>query len=100
MYDKEGFLIDLNTWDNNIATAIATKENIQLNEQHWELIQLARDYYQAFDISPEMRPFVKWVAKHCGKDKGRSLYLLTLFPDSPAKIISKIAGLPKPANCI
>ena len=35
-----------------------------------------------------------------GKEKGSSMYLLQLFPGSPAKIGSKIAGLPKPDNCL
>ena len=28
------------------------------------------------------------------------MYLLKLFPGSPAKLASKIAGLPKPDNCL
>ena len=35
-----------------------------------------------------------------GADKGRSISLLSLFPGSPAKLGSKIAGLPKPDNCL
>lgn len=100
MFDKEGFLVDLQSWQESIAEAIAADEGINLSAEHWQLIYLARDYYQQFDISPEMRPLVKWVAQHLGKEKGKSLYLLSLFPNSPAKLISKIAGLPKPPNCI
>lgn len=100
MYDKEGFLLNLHDWNAAIAEQIAEQESITLSEAHWQLIQLARDYYQQFDISPEMRPFIKWVRQHLGDDKGKSLYLLTLFPGSPAKLISKIAGLPKPPNCL
>jgi tRNA 2-thiouridine synthesizing protein E len=40
------------------------------------------------------------VAEHCGFEKGRSIYLLRLFPGSPAKLVAKYAGLPKPKNCI
>ena len=47
-----------------------------------------------------MRALVKYVRLKLGPDKGRSIYLLKLFPGSPAKIGSKIAGLPKPANCL
>jgi tRNA 2-thiouridine synthesizing protein E len=34
-----------------------------------------------------------------GPDKGRSVYLLTLFPGNPALLGAKIAGLPRPENC-
>ena len=47
-----------------------------------------------------MRALVKYVRLRLGDDKGRSIYLLRLFPGSPAKIGSRIAGLPKPANCL
>lgn len=100
MFDQEGFLTELSLWSPAIAETIAAEEHIDLTEAHWELITLAQQYHQQFDISPEMRPFVKWVGQHLGADKGKSLYLLSLFPGSPAKLISKIAGLPKPPNCI
>ena len=99
-FDAEGFLRDILQWDRDLALQIATAENITLSAEHWELIESARAYHQQFDISPEMRPFVKWVKQQLGEDKGRSIHLLSLFPQSPAKLISKIAGLPKPPNCI
>lgn len=100
MFDEEGFLLDLSQWNEAIALQIAAQEGITLTPAHWELLHLARLYQAQFDISPEMRPLVKWVGQHLGADKGKSLYLLSLFPNSPAKLISKIAGLPKPPNCI
>jgi tRNA 2-thiouridine synthesizing protein E len=47
-----------------------------------------------------MRVLVKLVARELGREKGNSLYLLRLFPDSPAKLAAKIAGLPRPTNCL
>jgi tRNA 2-thiouridine synthesizing protein E len=47
-----------------------------------------------------MRILVKTVGEKLGPDKGQSLYLLKLFPGSPAKVAAKIAGLPKPTNCL
>jgi len=43
---------------------------------------------------------VKFCRLKLGADKGRSIYLMSLFPGSPAKLGSKIAGLPKPDNCL
>lgn len=99
-FDKLGFLRDLSDWSPQVAEQIAHSEGISLSEQHWELIALIRDYYRDYDSSPAMRPLVKYTAKKLGNDKGKSLYLLSLFPGSPAKICSKIAGLPKPDNCL
>lgn len=98
--DKEGYLKNLDDWSETIATAIAEQEGIRLSEAHWDVIKLLQQFYQEFDLSPAMRALVKYTGKHLGKDKGNSIYLMSLFPPSPAKIASKIAGLPRPANCL
>lgn len=98
--DKEGFLIHLSDWDHQVAELLAANEGIELDQRHWQLIHLIRQFYQQFELSPAMRPLVKYIALELGKDKGNSLYLLQLFPGSPAKLAAKIAGLPKPDNCL
>ena len=100
LLDKEGYLLNLNDWDEEIAHHLAILEDITLTDNHWEIIYLLRDFYQEFQVSPAMRPLVKAISKKLGKDKGKSIYLMTLFPGSPAKLIAKLAGLPKPENCI
>jgi tRNA 2-thiouridine synthesizing protein E len=98
--DKEGYLRNLDDWSEEIAECIAQEESIHLTEDHWAVIHLLREFYHTFDVSPAMRPLVKYVGIHLGKEKANSIYLLTLFPPSPARISSKIAGLPRPANCL
>ena len=99
-FDKEGFLRRLSDWQPDVAEQIAAAENLELTPAHWEVLQLLRDYYQEYDASPAMRPLVKYCALKLGPEKGRSIYLMSLFPGSPAKLGSKIAGLPKPDNCL
>ena len=99
-FDKEGFLRQLSQWNPAVAEQISNTEGINLEKSHWEVISLLRDYYQEFDSSPAMRPLIKYCAQKLGNEKGKSIYLLSLFPGSPAKIGSKIAGLPKPDNCL
>ena len=98
--DKDGYLKNLDDWSNDIAAIIARQENIELSDAHWEIIILLRQFYQDYELSPAMRALVKYVGKQLGKEKGNSIYLLTLFPPSPAKVASKIAGLPRPVNCL
>jgi len=99
-FDSEGFLRNLTDWTPEVARQIATTEDIALTPAHWEVIELLREYYREYDSSPAMRPLVKYCGLKLGTDKGRSIYLMSLFPGSPAKIGSKIAGLPKPDNCL
>jgi tRNA 2-thiouridine synthesizing protein E len=98
--DNDGHLIDLKTWNAGVAEALAKQENIVLTTEHWDLIYVLQDFYREFEISPAMRALVKYTEKKLGADKGRSVYLLQLFPPSPARIASKIAGLPRPTNCL
>jgi tRNA 2-thiouridine synthesizing protein E len=99
-FDKDGFLTDLTQWSKAVGEMIASKEDLILTDEHWELIHLARKYYDTFSLSPEMRPFIRWLKQQLPEKNISSMYLLQYFPDSPAKLISKIAGLPKPTNCL
>jgi tRNA 2-thiouridine synthesizing protein E len=98
--DKEGFLKNLTDWNEATAQALAEQDNIELTPSHWEIITLVRKFYQQFELSPAMRALVKFTKQELGTDKGNSIYLLKLFPGSPARYCSKIAGLPKPDNCL
>lgn len=100
LLDEEGYLLDLSCWTPDMANALAEKESLELTEAHWEIIYLLRDFYQNFEVSPAMRPLVKAVSRQLGEEKGKSIYLMKLFPGSPPKLAAKIAGLPKPANCL
>lgn len=98
--DKDGYLMNLDDWDGDIAEALASQEGITLTPAHLEIIWLLQEFYREFDLSPAMRALVKYTEKKLGAEKGRSIYLLELFPPSPARIASKIAGLPRPTNCL
>lgn len=98
--DLEGYLVNRNEWSPEVATALAKDEGIELTAAHWELIQVLRDFYAKYEMAPAMRAWVKAVKKSLGEEKGRSIYLMSLFPGSPAKRAAKIAGLPKPTNCL
>lgn len=98
--DDDGYLQNLHDWNEAIALQLAQQEALELDERHWEVLHLLRQFYQQYDLSPAMRPLVKYVAQQLGADKGKSIYLMQLFGASPAKMAAKIAGLPKPENCL
>jgi tRNA 2-thiouridine synthesizing protein E len=103
--DPEGYLVNLDEWSPEVAQALAEDEALELRDEHWELIELIRQFYAEFDHSPAMRPLVKYISLHLGKEKGRSIYLMQQLPPndktgSPPKRLARIAGLPKPDNCL
>lgn len=98
--DPEGYLVNLGDWTPGVAEALAAEEGRELTPAHWEVIEVLRDFYARYEMVPAMRPLVKAVGTALGADKGRSLYLMRLFPESPAKVAARLAGLPKPTNCL
>tara|TARA_B100001057_G_scaffold483945_1_gene561353 strand:+ start:1301 stop:1624 length:324 start_codon:yes stop_codon:yes gene_type:complete len=98
--DKEGFLIDLSDWNRVIAEQLANAEDIALSEAHWQIIDLLRGFYAQTDTAPAMRALVNLVKENVGIEQGSSVYLMGLFGGSPAKVAAKIAGLPRPTNCL
>ena len=98
--DREGYLVDLADWSEAVAEQLAASEGISLTDEHWALIRMIRAFYEQFEVSPAMRVLVKHTREQLGEEKGNSIYLLKLFPGSPAKLLAKIAGLPRPTNCL
>ncbi|MBA1265228.1 TusE/DsrC/DsvC family sulfur relay protein [Stutzerimonas stutzeri] len=98
--DQEGYLLDLSDWSEPVAQALAQAEGLDLQSEHWEILLLLREFHQQFQLSPATRPLIRYVALKLGPDKGNSLHLNRLFKGTPAKLAAKLAGLPKPSNCI
>lgn len=98
--DEEGYLENLSDWTPEIATALASADDIDLSEEHWGIINFLREYYEEYQIAPAVRVLTKAVGKKMGKDKGNSKYLYSLFPYGPGKQACKFAGLPKPTGCV
>ncbi|MBN1274172.1 MAG: TusE/DsrC/DsvC family sulfur relay protein [Candidatus Aminicenantes bacterium] len=93
--NEEGFLVNPDEWDKDIASALAmAEENIDnLTEDHWKVINYIREYYTEKKLAPMVR-------KVC-KNSGFPLkYIYELFPSGPAKGACKVAGLPKPDGCV
>lgn len=98
--DEEGYLQNLSDWDKEVATRMAREDGIELTENHWEVINFLREYYDEYKIAPAIRILTKAMAKKLGREKGNTRYLYRLFPEGPAKQACRYAGLPKPTGCV
>lgn len=91
--DGEGYLVNPNDWNKEVAQAIAAEIEVELNDQAWKALEFARKEFEENGEPPTLRR----VTKASGvptKDVYR------LFPKGPAGKIAKIAGLGKPTGCI
>ncbi len=98
--DEEGYLENLNDWEPDVASVMASMDDCELSDNHWEVINFLREYYNEYEIAPAVRILTKAIGKKLGKDKGNSKYLYQLYPNGPAKQACKYAGLPKPTGCV
>jgi len=98
--DAQGYLKSTAAWSEGLSPLLAAEEGIELTDAHWEVVHFVRAFYLEFNTSPAVRMLVKAMAKKYGEEKGNSRYLFRLFPKGPAKQVTKIAGLPKPAKCL
>ena len=58
--DDDGFLLDPDDWNEDVAIEIARSENLNLTEEHWRLIHLIRNYYFEYSTVPELRKILKY----------------------------------------
>lgn len=98
--DRQGYLKDIGNWSYGLATAMAAADDIDLTDEHWEVINFLREYYETYRVAPPVRILVRALRKALGEEKGNSRYLYRLFPLGPAKQACKYAGLPKPTGCV
>ena len=92
--DEDGFMMEPDQWNEEVAAALATTEGIeQLEDEHWKVMNYLRDYYLEFGVAPMIRKL--------GKETGFPLKkIYELFPSGPAKGACKLAGLAKPTGCV
>jgi len=93
--DANGYLTNVEDWNEDVAKAIAEHEGISLTDRHWDLLNYLRDeYINNGGNQPNTRNIVKamsekWDEKLAQKD------VYELFPKDPSKQGGRIAGLPE-----
>jgi tRNA 2-thiouridine synthesizing protein E len=91
--DGNGNLTDPNTWNEDVAKALAAKDGIELTQEHWDLLNYLRSEYFDNNEQPMERAINKGMSKIWDR-KVTSKDLYVLFPLAPSKQGNKIAGLP------
>lgn len=92
-FDEQGFMANVNDWNEDIANELAAEIGIELTPLHWEVINFCRDDYAAQGDAPTIRR----ITQESGVPT-KQLY--KLFPKGPAKKVAYVAGLKKPTGCI
>ncbi len=91
--DAEGFMTEYNEWDEEVGTALAAQIGIDMTDEHWQVIKFLRE-----DFAEEGQTATIRRVANVGGIPTKQLFML--FPKKPAKKMSYVAGLPKPAGCV
>ena len=91
--DGNGNLTDPQSWNEDVARALAAEDGIELAQEHWDVINYLRTEYTENNEQPMERAINKGMSKIWNR-KVTSKDLYELFPLAPSKQGNKIAGLP------
>jgi TusE/DsrC/DsvC family sulfur relay protein len=89
---SEGYLEDSAAWSDSIAEAVAAEEGISLAPEHYTVLRYLRNCHFA-----EEKISIRRI-NSSGVVSLKTFY--SLFPGAALRKASRIAGIPKPENCV
>ncbi|MYD43390.1 MAG: TusE/DsrC/DsvC family sulfur relay protein [Gammaproteobacteria bacterium] len=99
-FTEDGFLRCPQSWSSDLAQEVATTLEIELTDEHWQVIRGVRSFYMRTGKSLSMRPLIRVVRNEVDANLGSSLQLARLFGHRTSRNVAMISGLPKPSDCI
>ncbi len=94
--DEEGYLIDPDSWDEQVAEELSETENLHLAPEHWKVIRFMRRYYDEHRVAADARFVVRFMAEELGYGRKARNELFKLFPYGYVKQACKVAGMKRP----
>lgn len=95
--DAEGYLVNPEDWNEDIARELALEEGIELDEMYWPALDFIRKSYFEHSITPDVRHLISHLAAENQSSKRDAKKLVfELFPYGYAKQACKIAGMKRP----
>ncbi len=92
--DDEGYLINPDQWNDEVATELAKRADIALTDDHWNVINFMRAYYNENQIAADARHVIKHLSSSFGGDARNKLF--ELFPYGYVGQACKISGMKRP----
>ena len=90
---ENGYLVNANDWNEEIAAELFAEEGIEATEEHWDVVRYVRA--ETLDGNePNERGIMKAMGKKWGR-KVSSKEMYEMFPQMPSKQGLKIGGCPQ-----
>ncbi|WP_201618102.1 TusE/DsrC/DsvC family sulfur relay protein [Psychrobacter urativorans] len=99
--DQDGHLCDHTIWTPDVAQQLADTLDVNLSSEHLEVLQQVRIFFTKFNHAPATRPLIKWLQQTLPEQDISNQKLQQLFNTGlVARHVNRLAGLPKPPNCL
>ena len=98
--DQDGHLVDYTIWNHEVAQQLALSLDLELTDWHFEVLHAVRQFYQQFGHSPATRPLIKFLMKTISPEINNAVLQQRFNTGLVARHLSRLAGVPKPANCL
>lgn len=98
--DQDGHLVDYTIWNHEVAQTLAQSLELELSEWHFEILNAVRQFYAQFGHSPATRPLIKFLMKVVSPEINNAVLQEKFNTGLVARHLSRLAGIPKPANCL
>lgn len=98
--DQDGHLVDYTIWNEGVAQELARKLDLELTPWHFQILQAVRQFYHQFGHSPATRPLIKFLMKTVSSDINNAVLQEQFNTGLVARHLSRLAGIPKPPNCL
>ena len=99
--DQDGHLCHHTIWTPAIAQQLANTIDVTINTEHLDILQQVRAFFVKFNHAPATRPLIKWLQQTLPEHDISNQKLQQLFNTGlVARHVNRLAGLPKPPNCL
>jgi len=92
--DADGYLVEPAEWNEGVAEKLARELDIELDDDHWDVIRYMRSLYEEHQVAPDARHIIKHLdQRYPGAGRKR---LFELFPYGYPGQACKVAGMKRP----
>lgn len=95
--DQQGYLVDPEQWNEEVARELALESDLELREEHWQVLHFMRSHLKTEGVAPDVRHVVDFLLQEgMTEKKAAKEHLFHLFPYGYMQQACKIAGFQRP----
>jgi tRNA 2-thiouridine synthesizing protein E len=98
--DSDGHLADHQQWSVDVAQQMAAQDQLILGEDQFRVLLAVRAFYARFSHVPATRPLIRYLMQQLGPEYDNARLMADFQTGLVARTLARLAGLPKPPNCL